>query len=165
MNQEAVEQEAVEQEVVEQEVVDSTSEAPASPSSTHNHEDGGVSEEISRQADEILARLYSANKPAEIDQDEQILANIQAQRRELTDSNLLGDVEQTQTALPIPTPDPHQDDSEMLVVAPETGAAEQVDEPETFPIADSPISSGRASRMDYEQLFDRLRNMPEGDQK
>ena len=139
--------------------------ALASSGSTHDHANDGISEEISRQADAILARLNNANKPASIDPEEQILADIQTQQREMTDSQLLGEQEPMQASLPIPTPDPHQDDSEMLVVNPESSAAEQATEPETFPIADSPISSGRASRMDYEQLFDRLRNMPENDKK
>ena len=136
--------------------------SPASSDKTHNHDNNSVSEEISRQADEILARLHSANKPAEIDQEEQILSDIQSQQREVADSQLLGEL---QTSLPIPTEEPHQDDSEMLVVNPEDDSTAKAHEPESFPMTDSPISSGRASRMDYEQLFDRLRNLPEGDQK
>ena len=145
--------------------VETLTAGPESPSTTHNHTDDVASAEISRQADEILARLHNANKPTAIDQEEQILADIQSQQREMTDSQLLGEQEQQQTSLPIPTPDSHQDDSGMLVVKPEAGLVEETVEPETFPIADSPISSGRASRMDYEQLFDRLRNLPENDQK
>ena len=141
-----------------------TQESASSETSVHKHQDTIASEEISRQADEILARLNRANQPAEIVEEEQILADIQAQQREVTDSKLLEEIEQPQATMPIPTPAPHQDDSAMLVVNPEASSNEQESEPETFPMTDSPISSGRASRMDYEQLFDRLRNLPEGDE-
>ena len=129
----------------------------------HTHQNEAISEEISRQADEILARLNKVSKPTEMDQEEQILADIQSQQREVADSHLLNESEPSPASLPIPTPELHQDDSEMLVVDTESHSADEVIEPETLPMTDSPVSSGRASRMDYEQLFDRLRNLPETD--
>ena len=149
--------------------VETSSDAPAAepetPDTTHTHDDNVVSDEISRQADAILARLHKASQPAAIGQEEQILADIQSQQREVADSQLLGEEDSSPASLPIPTAESHQDDSEMLVVHPEVSSTADADDPETFPIADSPISSGRASRMDYEQLFDRLRNLPDGDKK
>ena len=137
---------------------------PVSSDTSHKHQDNAISEDISRQADAILARLNKVNTPAAVEPEEQILADIQAQQREVTDSQLMSELEQ-QPSLPLPTPESHQDDSGMLVVNSDAGATEASDEPQTFPMTDSPISSGRASRMDYEQLFDRLRNLPEGGDK
>ena len=120
------------------------------------HNDESVSDEISRKADEILARLK--NKVNLVTQEEQILSNIQEQQREVADSQLLGPEQQSNS---IPEPSPHQDDSEMLIVNPNTNSPAPTPTPETFPMTDSPISSGRATRMDYEQLFDRLRDQTE----
>ena len=140
----------------------------------HKHDnDDSISDDISRQADEILARLNNVSKPDNVsqpvvaDQEEQILADIQLQQREVADSHLLDAPEQPQPSLQLPAPVLHQDDSGMLVVNPEAEADSTVeaDEPETFSMTDSPISSGRASRMDYEKLFDRLRNLPDGGQQ
>ena len=142
-----------------------TTSATEPESTDHIHEDSSASDEISRQADEILARLNRVNEPTATDQEEQILADIQTQQREVSDSQLLIDPDEPQASLPMSDPAAHQDDSEMLVVNSENDVAEQDNESETFPMTDSPISSGRASRMDYEQLFDRLRNLPEGEDK
>jgi len=128
----------------------STPSGPASIDASHNHADGAISADISRQADEILARLNKVNKPAKAVQEDQILADIQAQQREVNDSQLLGNPDEPQASLPIPTPELHQDDSEMLVVNQEVNTTETSGEPETYPMTDSPISSGRAARMDYE---------------
>ena len=126
--------------------------------------DEAVSEEISRKADEILARLQkNANLVPAVTQEEQILSNIQQQQREVADSQLLGEPEQQSVS--IPEVSPHRDDSEMLVVNPNTSSPEAKPTPETLPMTDSPISSGRVTRMEYEQLFDRLRNQPEENQQ
>ena len=103
-----------------------------------------------------MARLK--NKVNLVTQEEQILSNIQEQQREVADSQLLGPEQQPNS---IPEPSPHQDDSEMLIVNPNTNSPAPTPTPETFPMTDSPISSGRATRMDYEQLFDRLRDQTE----
>ena len=132
---------------------------PANAPATHNHDNSAVSEDISRQADAILARLKNANKPQVAEppglpqvaepqvaepqaagQEERILADIEQQQREVTDSQLLVDIEQPQTSLPLPDPVAHQDDSEMLVVNQEASASEPTSEPETFPMTDSPVS-------------------------
>jgi len=141
--------------------------APADPNVTeadtelrkpHNNET--VSDEISRKADEILARLQNnKNLAPAVMQEEQILSNIQQQQQEVADSQLLGEPERQPASIPVPSS--HQDDSEMLVVNPNTSTPEAKQPPETLPMTDSPVSSGRATRMDYEQLFDRLRNQPE----
>ena len=130
------------------------------------HNDQLVSEEISRKADEILARLQNKTNLARdttTTQEEQILSKIQQQQREVTESQLLGESEQR--AFSIPALNPHQDDSEMLIVNPATDSAEKKPTSDTYPMTDSPISSGRATRLDYEQLFDRLRNHPEENQQ
>ena len=127
------------------------------------HNDDSVSDEISRKADEILARLQSKVDVAPVvTQEEQILSNIQQQQQEVNDSQLLGESEQQSVAMP--QPKPHQSDSEMLIVKPDPGLLKEKPTPETFPMTDSPISSGRATRMDYEKLFDRLRNQPDENQ-
>lgn len=124
----------------------------------HNNET--VSDEISRKADEILARLQNnKNLAPAVMQEEQILSNIQQQQQEVADSQLLGEPERQPASIPVPSS--HQDDSEMLVVNPNTSTPEAKQPPETLPMTDSPVSSGRATRMDYEQLFDRLRNQSE----
>ena len=128
---------------------------------TQNNE--SVSDEISRKADEILARLQNKVDVAPVaTQEEQILSNIQQQQREVNDSQLLGESEQQSVAMP--QPKPHQSDSEMLIVNPDPGLLKEKPTPESLPMTDSPISSGRATRMDYEQLFDRLRNQPDENQ-
>jgi len=114
--------------------------------SGHNHLDAAKSEEISRQADEILARLKKAQNPVVEDQENEILADIREQQELVTAAKVDSAPDDDSTppsSFQISTPTIHQDDSEMLVVT------------------DSPISSGRATRMNYEQLFDRLRNLPD----
>ena len=128
------------------------------------HNDESVSDEISRKADEILARLRNNADVTPVEtQEEQILSNIQEQQREVNDSQLLGESEQQSVSMP--EPNPHRGDSDMLIVNPDTGSLKAKPTPETFPMTDSPISSGRATRMDYEQLFDRLRNQPDENQQ
>jgi len=136
----------------------SVTEADTELRKPHNNET--VSDEISRKADEILARLQNnKNLAPAVMQEEQILSNIQQQQQEVADSQLLGEPERQPASIPVPSS--HQDDSEMLVVNPNTSTPEAKQPPETLPMTDSPVSSGRATRMDYEQLFDRLRNQSE----
>ena len=128
------------------------------------HNDESVSDEISRKADEILARLRNNTDVTPVEtQEEQILSNIQEQQREVNDSQLLGESEQQSVSMAEPSP--HRGDSDMLIVNPDTDPLKAKPTPETFPMTDSPISSGRATRMDYEQLFDRLRNQPDENQQ
>ena len=131
---------------------------------THDNSEA-VSDEISRQADEILARLNRQATPVE--PEDQILSDIRHQQREITDSQFLGNT--ADQSIPLPAPTAHQDDSELLIVKPDVPTSEPEPdaepEAETFPMTDSQISSGRAARMDYEQLFDRLRNDPDEHQQ
>lgn len=153
------------------------------------HLNEAASEEISRQADEILQRLQrsssTAKAPAigvtpeqdaedsgiqildEIRKQQQLVAGVyvssEASRGAGQDR---GESVQTPRTLPMVSHGQHTDDSEMLVVE---NTAEPPAAIEPGRSASSPldigdqVSTGRAKRMNYEQLFDRLRDLPEGD--
>jgi type II secretory pathway predicted ATPase ExeA len=57
---------------------------------------------------------------------------------------------------------PHQDDRDMLICQPNPDVPEQQLNllQNRMPIQPTPVSTGRAARMDYQQLFDQLRNLP-----
>lgn len=144
--------------VSEEQIATATSSDTSQSSETVQPRDNaGISGEISRQADEILARLQATS--SELKQEQQILSDIREQQQIVNETQL----SEEQSAASVRTPDEPKmrDDSEMLIVPPSPPPVEAKKEPEVFPLTDSPISSGRADRMDYEQLFERLRNQPD----
>ena len=64
-------------------------------------------------------------------------------------------------ATPSPESQPRRDDSEMLIVSRMEQKLESPppSEPAPVPFPDTPVSKGRAQRMDYQQLFDQLRDI------
>ena len=144
--------------VSEEQIATATSsDTSRSSESVQSRDNAGVSDEISREADEILARLQATS--SELKQEQQILSDIREQQQIVNETQL----SEEQSAASVRTPDEPKmrDDSEMLIVPPSPPPVEAKKEPEVFPLTDSPISSGRADRMDYEQLFERLRNQPD----
>lgn len=142
--------------------------ASQDPDPISSKDSNAITDEISRQADEILARLQKRSRePTELNQEQQILSDIRQQQQFVNESNQ--SIEQIPASVPIiesNTEEPtRQDDSEMLVVNPNTKPIDKKNEPKTFPMTDSPISSGNAARMDYEKLFDRLRNQTDDNKK
>ena len=134
-----------------------SSDTSRSSESVQSRDSVGISDEISRQADEILARLQATS--SELKQEQQILSDIREQQQIVNETQL--SEEQSPPSVPTPDEPKVRDDSEMLIVPPSTPPVDTTKEPEVFPMTDSPISSGRAARMDYEKLFDRLRNQPD----
>ena len=134
-----------------------TSDTSQSSETVQPRDNAGISDEISRQADEILARLQATS--SELKQEQQILSDIREQQQIVNETQL--SEEQSPPSVPTPDEPKVRDDSEMLIVPPSTPPVDTTKEPEVFPMTDSPISSGRAARMDYEKLFDRLRNQPD----
>ena len=104
-----------------------------------------------------MARLQATS--SELKQEQQILSDIREQQQIVNETQL--SEEQSPASVRTPDEPKVRDDSEMLIVPPSTPPVEAKKEPEVFPLTDSPISSGRAARMDYEKLFDRLRNQPD----
>jgi len=104
-----------------------------------------------------LARLQATS--SELKQEQQILSDIREQQQIVNETQL--SEEQSPPSVLTPDEPKVRDDSEMLIVPPSTSPVDTTKEPEVFPMTDSPISSGRAARMDYEKLFDRLRNQPD----
>ena len=144
--------------VSEEQIATATSSDTSQSSETVQPRDNaGISDEISRQADEILARLQATS--SELKQEQQILSDIREQQQIVNETQL--SEEQSPASVRTPDEPKVRDDSEMLIVPPSTPPVEAKKEPEVFPLTDSPISSGRAARMDYEKLFDRLRNQPD----
>ena len=144
--------------VSEEQIATATSSDTSQSSETVQPRDNaGISDEISRQADEILARLQATS--SELKQEQQILSDIREQQQIVNETQL--SEEQSPASVRTPDESKVRDDSEMLIVPPSTPPVDTTKEPEVFPMTDSPISSGRAARMDYEKLFDRLRNQPD----
>ena len=144
--------------VSEEQIATATSSDTSQSSETVQPRDNaGISDEISRQADEILARLQATS--SELKQEQQILSDIREQQQIVNETQL--SEEQSPASVRTPDEPKVRDDSEMLIVPPSTPPVDTTKEPEVFPMTDSPISSGRAARMDYEKLFDRLRNQPD----
>ena len=145
--------------VVSEEQIATATSSDTSPSSetVQPRDNAGISDEISRQADEILARLQATS--SELKQEQQILSDIREQQQIVNETQL--SEEQSPASVRTPDESKVRDDSEMLIVPPSTPPVDTTKEPEVFPMTDSPISSGRAARMDYEKLFDRLRNQPD----
>ena len=149
-------------------VAETPMDASQDPDPISSKDSNAITDEISRQADEILARLQKRSRePTELNQEQQILSDIRQQQQFVNESNQ--SIEQIPASVPIiesNTEEPtRQDDSEMLVVNPNTKPIDKKNEPKTFPMTDSPISSGNAARMDYEKLFDRLRNQTDDNKK
>ena len=149
-------------------VAETPMDASQDPDPISSKDSNAITDEISRQADEILARLQKRpREPTELNQEQQILSDIRQQQQFVNESNQ--SIEQIPASVPIiesNTEEPtRQDDSEMLVVNPNTKPIDKKNEPKTFPMTDSPISSGNAARMDYEKLFDRLRNQTDDNKK
>ena len=134
-----------------------SSDTSQSSETVQPRDNAGISDEISRQADEILARLQATS--SELKQEQQILSDIREQQQIVNETQL--SEEQSPASVRTPDEPKVRDDSEMLIVPPSTPPVDTTKEPEVFPMTDSPISSGRAARMDYEKLFDRLRNQPD----
>ena len=63
-------------------------------------------------------------------------------------------------AQPNPAEEPRRDDSEMLIVSRmEQKMESPKPKPEPIPFPQTPVSKGNAQRMDYQQLFDQLRDI------
>jgi type II secretory pathway predicted ATPase ExeA len=57
---------------------------------------------------------------------------------------------------------PNRDDREILICQPSDSVAmESCNPAERLPFPPTPVSTGRAERMDYQQLFNQLRNLPD----
>ena len=134
-----------------------------------------IDEDISRQANEILKRLQASQAiqssspvshetevnsnsedsttPSDVNHSEAILNEIRSQHEMI----------QSQTTVTHPINDfnvtQHRDDKEMIVVNPLPEATESIPKIAKIPLPETPASTGRAERMDYQQLFDQLRNV------
>lgn len=164
--------------------------APAETQYRQPHVNEATSEEISRQADEILKRLERSNLQAETvsqlptvetdesDSDMSILNEIRKQQQLVAGVKVedevaaVGAVEDEDTSDHLPSTVPmvssgqRADDSEMLFVKQPKESREdetsRMAKPSQPGLGDQ-VSKGRAQRMNYEQLFDRLRDMKDND--
>ena len=123
--------------------------------------------------------LAVENQSRDLDESQKVLQEILSQKTMLAsatgEANQPGEAEpQSQTApepesinieYPVasasPTSQPRRDDSEMLIVSRMEQQLESPapKEPEPIPFPETPVSKGRAQRMDYQQLFDQLRDI------
>jgi type II secretory pathway predicted ATPase ExeA len=173
-----------------------TETAPAQPQYRQPHVNEATSEEISRQADEILKRLERGNVNAEpsaaavpvptaaprqtedADSGMEILSEIRDQQQLVASVKVEEDapgalsINSGDDSNPLPGTVPmvptgtRADDSEMLFVKQPNESGEddgsEAAKP-SLPFLGEPVSKGRATRMNYEQLFDRLRDLKDND--
>lgn len=158
-------------------------EATSESSKFHQQITEVTNEDISRQAEEILKKLQQnqaqrqitpANEhdsvshetpvntnpetgptDAEIDTSHAILAEIRSQRDQIQ-ANLQSQDDPSQAQ-----PQGHRDDKEMIIMNPPKPDDTPSDPSPraSIPLPETPVSTGKAVRMDYQQLFDQLRNV------
>lgn len=113
-----------------------------------------VLEEILKQKSLLASSREQSTSPSEADGDS---PGLQSQSAEQPQSiNIENPVVQ-----PDASNQPRTDDSEMLIVSRMEQKMESPKsrEPDPIPFPETPISKGRAQRMDYQQLFDQLRDI------
>ena len=144
--------------------------------STVSHETDGASEASTQN----VANAVEDMQARELDESQKVLEEILSQKKILADAR-------SQTAQPAvnepaaqPTQDPEpsfnleypvvqpasaeeprRDDSEMLIVSRMEQQLEspKSTQPQPIPFPETPVSKGNAQRMDYQQLFDQLRDI------
>ena len=133
---------------------------------------GGTTEASSEAAPEINTEERVAR---ELDESQKVLQEILSQKsileaaREQTDQPAAAEPEAPGASVNLeypvsqtgPTAPPRRDDSEMLIVSRMEQQLEspKPSKPKPIPFPETPVSKGNAQRMDYQQLFDQLRDV------
>ena len=120
--------------------------SPATQIKTPDDQSEQILREIRQQHDMLRKTNETPMASTSSAHDQPVVERIEYPLREPTDHSLPANV--------------HRDDAEMIIVTRgnETSPPSQNEEPK-IPFPETPVTKGQAERMDYQKLFDQLRNV------